>query len=237
MRPHIKLRLGPAVLVTVAYVLTCATAGASQDQGATFPSSPLPGPAISITPPSHPVFIRTSLGLRHVDLNVLDGHSAVIAGVLRPSLAARRVALQAQMRGRWLTLAHVLTGARGRFVLHFKPSRAVSERVRLRFSGDANDRPSRRSLGRLNAYRVVLASWYGGGGSLACGGTLTGSTMGVANKTLPCGTLVTLRYNGRIVRVPVIDRGPYVAGREFDLTEATSRALGFSGVASIWSTS
>ena len=54
--------------------------------------------------------------------------------------------------------------------------------------------------------------------------------MGVANKTLPCGTLVTLRYDGRTVRVPVVDRGPYVAGREFDLTEATKQALGFGGV-------
>jgi rare lipoprotein A (peptidoglycan hydrolase) len=61
--------------------------------------------------------------------------------------------------------------------------------------------------------------------------------MGVANKTLPCGTLVTLRYGGRTVRVPVVDRGPYVEGREFDLTEATKEALGFAGVGEVWSTS
>jgi rare lipoprotein A len=60
--------------------------------------------------------------------------------------------------------------------------------------------------------------------------------MGVANKTLPCGTEVTLRYDGRTVRVAVIDRGPYVAGREFDLTEATKQALGFGGVGEVWST-
>ena len=59
--------------------------------------------------------------------------------------------------------------------------------------------------------------------------------LGVANKTLPCGTLVTLRYGGRTVRVPVVDRGPYVEGREFDLTEATKRALGFEGVGEVWS--
>ena len=72
---------------------------------------------------------------------------------------------------------------------------------------------------------------------MACGGSLTSYTMGVANKTLPCGTLVTLRYGGRMVRVPVVDRGPYVAGREFDLTEATKDALGFGGVGQVWSTS
>ena len=42
---------------------------------------------------------------------------------------------------------------------------------------------------------------------------------------------------GASVRVPVVDRGPYVAGREFDLTEATKDALGFGGVGQVWSTS
>ena len=96
--------------------------------------------------------------------------------------------------------------------------------------------PSHRRLGRLNVYRLAGASWYGGGGGLACGGSLTSSTLGVANKTLPCGTLVTLRYDGRSVRVPVVDRGPYVAGREFDLTEATKQALGFGDTGEVWST-
>lgn len=83
-------------------------------------------------------------------------------------------------------------------------------------------------------YHLAGASWYGGGGSLACGGTLTSSTPGVANKTLPCGTIVFLRYRGRKVEVPVIDRGPFVAGREFDLTEATKRALGFGDTGEVW---
>lgn len=85
-------------------------------------------------------------------------------------------------------------------------------------------------------YQFLEASWYGGGGSLACGGELTSTTLGVANKTLPCGTLVTLRYGDRTIRVPVVDRGPYVPGREFDLTEATAQSLGFAGVGEVWST-
>lgn len=87
---------------------------------------------------------------------------------------------------------------------------------------------------RRQHYRLVEVSWYGGGGSLACGGWLTSATLGVANKTLPCGTRVTLRYHGRTIRVRVIDRGPYVAGREYDLTEATARALRFEGVGEMW---
>jgi hypothetical protein len=100
--------------------------------------------------------------------------------------------------------------------------------------GRAHRHGAHHSTGRRRAFRLALASWYGGGGSLACGGWLTNSTMGVANKTLPCGTVVTIRYGGRTVRVRVIDRGPYVGGREFDLTEATKTALGFAGVGEIW---
>ena len=85
---------------------------------------------------------------------------------------------------------------------------------------------------RLTAYRQAGASYYGPGlygNGVACGGTLKPGTLGVANKTLPCGTKVKLRYHGRSVTVPVIDRGPYVAGRDYDLTEATKERLGFPG--------
>ncbi|MDX6697931.1 MAG: rare lipoprotein [Solirubrobacteraceae bacterium] len=68
------------------------------------------------------------------------------------------------------------------------------------------------------------------GGPLACGGRLGRHQLGVAHKSAPCGALVTFRYNGRVLRVPVIDRGPYIAGREWDLTGATAEALGFPGL-------
>ncbi len=191
--------------------------------------------------------VETRLSVRRIRLNVLDGRTATVAGALladrRPAagqptaVAGRIVELQARGRKYWRTIAQTRTGARGRFRLRYVADRIGSERVRVRFAGDAGDRGSRRGLGRLNIYRLAGASWYGGGGSLACGGWLTSSTVGVANKTLPCGTLVTLRYDGHTVRVPVIDRGPYVEGREFDLTEATKRALGFEGTGEVWATS
>jgi rare lipoprotein A (RlpA)-like double-psi beta-barrel protein len=76
---------------------------------------------------------------------------------------------------------------------------------------------------------IVLASWYGPGfygNRTACGMTYTPEILGVAHRTLPCGTLVTLSYGSRTVTVPVIDRGPYVAGRTLDLSNATRLALG-----------
>lgn len=68
--------------------------------------------------------------------------------------------------------------------------------------------------------------FYGHG--TACGYAYTTSLMGVANRVLPCGTMVTFRNpaNGRTITVPVVDRGPYVSGRAWDLTGAACTALG-----------
>ena len=51
--------------------------------------------------------------------------------------------------------------------------------------------------------------------------------LGVAHKTLPCGSKVVLRYKGRYVRTKVIDRGPFANGAKWDLTQATAEALHF----------
>jgi peptidoglycan lytic transglycosylase len=84
---------------------------------------------------------------------------------------------------------------------------------------------------RTANYETAKATWYGPGlygNRLACGGRLTHRTLGVAHKRLPCGTKVALRYRGRTVVVPVIDRGPYARGVSYDLTEATARKLGMT---------
>jgi hypothetical protein len=68
-------------------------------------------------------------------------------------------------------------------------------------------------------------SWYGPGfygRNGACGmfgaDGLQPDDVGVAHRTLPCGTVVTFRYNGRTVTTRVVDRGPYVYGRTWDMT-------------------
>jgi hypothetical protein len=86
--------------------------------------------------------------------------------------------------------------------------------------------------------RYAGASWYGPGlwgRSTACGVVLRQTTIGVAHKTLPCGTMVRFVYEGRTVTAPVIDRGPYIKGRAWDLTAAASSALGLeaAGVARV----
>ena len=83
-------------------------------------------------------------------------------------------------------------------------------------------------------WNVSIASFYDlYGNGVACGGILHPATLGVANKTLPCGTKVIFRYGNRAIEVPVIDRGPYIPGREWDLTGATAEALRFPGLGPI----
>ncbi len=77
-----------------------------------------------------------------------------------------------------------------------------------------------------------IATWFGPGfygKRTACGQTLTPATVGVANRTLPCGTLIKVTYAGRSVTVPVLDRGPYSGiGADWDLTGGAALALGVS---------
>lgn len=241
MRPRINTLSRRANCTLIALGVTCTVASGTSSPAhaeevllpVVVPLEPAVGaPILAPSPPTH-----VSLSLASRDLNVLEGHTASITGVLRPELAKRLVMLQVRRGRRWLTLARTQTGLRGHFILRYATRRIVSERVRVRFAGDAHDLSVDRYPGRLNVYRLAEASWYGGGGDLACGGTLSSSTLGVANKTLPCGTVVLLRYHGRSLRVRVIDRGPYVAGREYDLTEATKRALGFGDLGEVWSIS
>jgi rare lipoprotein A len=205
------------------------------------PVQPLaPVGVVSTAPVTIAAPLTTHLRVRRQQLDVLESHRASVTGALlegsHPARAGRTVTLQVLAAHGWKTLAATRTRAGGRFRLSLVPRRLGSRWLRLHFHGDVYARSAHRRLGKLNVFRLAGASWYGGGGGLACGGELTSATMGVANKTLPCGTMVTLRYSGHSVRVPVIDRGPYVAGRDFDLTEATKRALGFGDTGDVWST-
>jgi hypothetical protein len=226
--PAAFLRLAPLAVVTMALaVLAGILHGATGARAMPAPLTPTQPAAAAVPAQSGPVRVHIKIVKR--DLNVLEGHPAAVLGALHPALAHQRVLLQDRRGGRWHTVAHTHTGRRGRFQLHYVQRRLTTVALRV-----ATPTATRR-VGLLNAYHEAFASWYGGGGSLACGGELTSSTLGVASKTLPCGTLVTLRYGDRSVRVPVVDRGPYVPGREFDLTEATKQALGFPDLGDVWS--
>jgi rare lipoprotein A len=79
-------------------------------------------------------------------------------------------------------------------------------------------------------HKTAIATWFGPGfygKKTACGQLMTPAIVGVANRTLPCGTLVKVSYQGHLLTVPVIDRGPYGhAGADWDLTTGAARTLG-----------
>jgi rare lipoprotein A len=167
-------------------------------------------------------------------LNVLAGERATVSGRTRPGVAGRPVLLQRAGGHGWATIDRATTREGGVFAFRFRPQRPASARLRVLVD------TSRREIGRLNVYRRTAVSWYGPGlygNKLSCGGRLTPSTLGVAHKTLPCGASVTLRRGHRVVRVRVVDRGPYSGDREFDLTAATRHRLRFNGVGSVLVTS
>jgi peptidoglycan hydrolase-like protein with peptidoglycan-binding domain len=111
--------------------------------------------------------------------------------------------------------------------------RRFQKRKKISASGVVNRYTARRLVGSM---RTSGASWYGPGfygNRTACGQTLRRGTQGVAHKTLPCGTKVLIGHRGRFVITRVIDRGPYVHGRSWDLTNATRKALKVDGVGSV----
>ncbi len=212
-------RSGALRVVQPAAVAQAATAG-----GAALAAPPA---AASV---ERPVRVAARIVTTRVHRHVATGRALRVRGAVRPAGPGRTVELQLRRDGRWRTVDRDRTNAAGRFRLDERLAAATSTTARVRFAGDASNGATRRGIGRVNAYRMAFASWYGPGlygNPLGCGGRLTGATIGVAHKTLPCGTALTLRYRGRTVRARVVDRGPFVGGREFDLTAATKARLGF----------
>ena len=105
-------------------------------------------------------------------------------------------------------------------------------------SAPASSSSSSSSAATAASYTYVEASMYGEGdglmyGTTASGDTLTPTSMGVAMKTMPLGTIIEITYNGRTVTAVVNDRGPYSGNRQIDMQPAVASALGFSGVGTV----
>lgn len=190
------------------------------------------GGAVAPTSAPVPVDVTARVRVRPRPISVLGGQAILVRGRLLPGMAGRKVSLQGQEDGRWQTLTSTRTRTAGRFALRYVANAARQERVRVKFAGDHLNGTSTASVGQMTVYREAGASWYEDGGNTACG---FHAQYGVANRTLPCGTKVALRYNGRSVTATVDDRGPYVGGRDWDLNQNTASALGFGGVGTVWS--
>jgi rare lipoprotein A len=182
-----------------------------------------------------PVEVAAQLSAEGGQRDVLAGDAVQVAGRLLPGRAGRTVALQGHSGVGWRTLAHARTGDHGGFAVRYTPAvTGIGRRLRVLFKGDSGNARSVDAAGAMSVYEAGVASWYDDGGSTACG---FHAGLGVAHRTLPCGTKVRLRHAGHTVTATVDDRGPYVGGREWDLNRNTAAALGFDGVGTVWSTS
>jgi hypothetical protein len=202
---------------------------------------PAEGQAAAASAPSGAsrVVVTHKVGIRSRRLNLKAGRSALVSGRVSPGVRGVTVSLQARRGGRWVGLDRARTTASGAFSLRDRVRGAGSADVRVVASAHRGIARGKRGVGRLNVYRVAHASWYGPGfygRRTGCGGRLGYAQAGVAHKSLPCGTRVTFRHRGRTVTVPVIDRGPYVGNREYDLTAVTAQRLGFRGHGAILTT-
>jgi rare lipoprotein A len=213
------------------------SAQATQAQsGSAAPPAGTPGAAsvaVGSTASAKRIKVTADVLAHQADRAVLDGGRVTVRGRVLPVARSRRVALQGHSRHGWTTLTHGRTGATGRYKLSYHATIGTNRMLRVLFAGDAANARASAAAGTVTVYQPAIASWYYDAGlQTGCG---FNARYGVANKTLPCGTKVQLRYGGRTVMATVDDRGPYVAGRTWDLGQSTRAALGFNaGVGTVW---
>jgi rare lipoprotein A len=199
------------------------------------PTSPTPSAqaASASTQPSTPQRVGVNAALRDVSRHsrvAQTGHRIALRGRLLPTQDGLTVRLLGRSGRGWRTLARTRTGRRGGFDLRYAVRSTGRRTLRVSFAGDRSNRGTWVPAGSVTGLVPRVASWYNDAGSTACG---FHAHFGVANKTLPCGTKVTIAYHGRSVVATVDDRGPYVAGRTYDLNQNTAGALGMYGVATV----
>ncbi|HVW46738.1 MAG TPA: septal ring lytic transglycosylase RlpA family protein, partial [Solirubrobacterales bacterium] len=156
-----------------------------------------------------PKRVKSHVTLHVARHSVLSGEGVALRGKVRPSGIHRVKIVVGGPDHQTLALR---TRSDGTFRVKWDAGEIGNYKVEAFGIHGRRVRGSHSKVRHLTSYRYAGASYYGPGlygNGVACGGTLEPGTLGVANKTLPCGTLVKLRYHGRSVTVPVIDRGPY----------------------------
>lgn len=174
-----------------------------------------------------------------VEPGSLLGDDVTISGALASAANAKvRVERRDPVTGEWTAIGRDTAGPDGSFSISWETDeigayqlRAVPDSTPAVTTATTANSTAGTPTGFTTVFRPAVATWYGPGfwgQKTACGVKLTKTTLGVAHKTLPCGTRVTVYLDGREIEVPVIDRGPFAHGASLDLTQATAQALGMT---------
>jgi peptidoglycan lytic transglycosylase len=184
-------------------------------------------PAPGASGPVDPSFALNAKGAMYL------GRTLSITGS-DPSAASKVVSLQArQGSGPWLQVATAQADPGGAFAAGWRPSSSGQYQLRGVVAGaaQASDAASASTPRTVVVYKAATATWYGPGfygKRTACGQRLTRRLVGVANRHLRCGTEVQVRYRGRTIVAPVVDRGPFSRHAQWDLTSAAAGRLGMT---------
>ena len=244
------MRRGFALTVAVALGGACAalpSAVASGDAtgGSSAPTTPAPAaPALSggtsspdpaptgdsAPPPASPG--QPSLS---TPAGAVVRQAVSLKGAVNAADAGRAVAVQQRADdGSWADVGTIASDSDGSFTVRWRPTTAGKVALRAVLA-DAQGARAADAAPEIDVtvFKRTRATWFGPGmygERTACGQRLSSTLLGVAHRSLPCGSKVQLYYNGETVTVPVIDRGPYANGATFDLTKATADKLGADGV-------
>jgi rare lipoprotein A (peptidoglycan hydrolase) len=167
----------------------------------------------------------------------LVGEVVHVRGTL-PGAAHRRIVLQRlDPRRGWRNVARARVRSTQRYLIGWRPDRSGRISLRVALAKPASAHAAQAApVAVVNVYRPAMATFFGPGlygNATYCGQVLTAVLHGVAHRRLPCGTLVAIVYERREIVVPVVDRGPFAAGYDWDLTQATADALGFTASGAI----
>lgn len=161
------------------------------------------------------------------------GSRVRVTGLLRHG-AGRVVRLRYRtIGGSWSSAAATRASRDGSFAAAWTPRRPGVYELRAAARGTRAHASGIRSI---SIFKAQTATWYGPGfygKTTACGVVLGEATVGVAHRSLPCGTPVLVTYADRGVVVPVIDRGPYSGTAQWDLTAAAAQAIGITQTSQI----
>lgn len=168
------------------------------------------------------------------------GRSLTFSGTASQQLAGDTIEIQRsghQTKWTWANTVSATVASDGSFSARWHANHIGQFAIRA-VVGSASQAQSAAVTPALTTtvYRPSRATEYGPGfygKRTACGKRLRRGTIGLANRTLRCGESVAIYYRGKTLVVPVIDRGPYANGADWDLTVATGKALGIDGTAQI----